>query len=214
MAKLLFVVIVLTCFVSNVNADQLGNYVGISSGALLTQKKNVTDRDGSTAVLEYDTVGIPVNVFIGHQFDVGLRVEGEAFYKRSTISGINMSGTDSKVDGTVWLIGAMGNLYYDWYHYLDGMAGDWFSPYFGLGAGFAEAHVPGVTVDRNITLWNSGSDFVFAYQLTVGNSTPIANDLFFDVSYRYFATRDLNIDQIRTSYSNQNILLGLRYVFR
>ena len=214
MAKIFFAAILLALALApQANAGQSGDYVGMSSGVLMTNRSTVTDQQGSTATLRYDTIGIPVSVYLGHQFGIGLRVEEEGFYKRSSANQFAFAGTKTTVDSPVWCIGAMTNVYYDWFHDLKGMENDSYSPYIGVGVGLADVHLSEVVVNR-FKLWNSGSALAFGYQAILGNSTPIAKDISLDISYRYFATNNFSVDKVKTGYDNHNVLVGVRYTFR
>jgi opacity protein-like surface antigen len=209
----LTVAIVAFLFVPCANGGQSGDYVGASTGMLFTRDNNITDREGSIASLTYDSIGIPVSAFIGHQFGDGLRVEEEGVFRRDATTGFTYSGVTSALKSNVWSLSAMTNLYFDWFHNLEGMENDVFSPYVGLGVGIADVNLSEGVVN-GLKLWNGGSDVAFAYQLIIGNSAPINKELFVDISYRYFATQNVNIDTIKTPYNNQDILLGVRYLFR
>jgi opacity protein-like surface antigen len=202
-------------FASSANAGQSGEYVGISSGvmSLTSTTSKLTDRQGSNADLSYDKIGIPVSVFLGHQFGVGFRVEEEVFYKTATTDEIHYTNFSGKIDSRVWSIGAMTNLYYDVFHFIAPMTGSSFSPYVGAGVGFANVNMSEGMIN-GLRLWNSGNDTALAYQLAVGTGIPIYKDITLDLSYRYFGTTNITIDQIKTNYRNHNILLGLRYLFR
>ena len=194
-------------------AGQSGDYVGASSGLLLTRGSTLTDRNGSTAELSYDKAGFPFSISLGRQFGIGLRAEEELFYKRASVDSFSYSDITSKIGSGVWCVGAMSNLYYDWYHNVDVMAESFFSPYVMLGIGFANVNMSEGSVN-SLKLWNSDSDTVFAYQIGIGSGIPIRKDIIIDVSYRYFDAQNIHIDQIKTNFSSQNVLLGVRYLFR
>lgn len=194
-------------------AGQSSNYVGISAGLLLPATSLLTDRNGDSATLHYKNIGTLVSTSIGHQFEIGLRVEEEVFYKICTTNKLSYSASATSVGSSVWTIGAMSSLYYDWYHNVDVMADKSISPYIGIGAGVANVNMPEGSVN-SIKVWNSGSDTVFAYQLGVGSGFKITKDTILDVAYRYFDAKDIKIDQIKTNFSNHNVLLGIRYTFK
>ncbi len=206
-------VCLLVLFASYASAGQTGDYVGASAGLLLSKHSTVTDRNGDSADLSYNMFGASVSAFIGRQYGMGLRVEEELFYKRAATDKFNHSGTSSKIDSNMSCLGAMTNLYYDWYHDVKVMEGSSFSPYVGVGVGFVDVNMSDGTVN-GLKLWNGGSDAVLAYQIAIGSGIPINKDIVLDISYRYFSTQDSKIDQIKTNFSNHNILLGARYFFR
>jgi len=194
-------------------AGQSGDYVGVSSGVLLTKSSTLGDRDGASAKLTYSSLGIPVSISLGHQFGSGLRVEEELAYKRADIDAFNYAGVAHHIDGSVWCLSAMSNLYYDWYHNIGAMAESWFSPYVVAGVGVADVGMSEGNVD-GLKLWNSDSSMVFAYQLGIGSGIRIRDNLLLDISYRYFDAQRAHIDQVTTSFQNGSVLLGVRYTFR
>jgi opacity protein-like surface antigen len=203
----------LLMFVSAAYAGQSGEYYGLSTGAMYTKTGTVTDRNGATGMLSYNT-GIPVSAYLGHQFGVGLRLEGEAFYKHASTDEFKYSNLKFASDSKVNSVGVMSNLYYDFYHNEEGLLAHIpFSPYVGLGAGFASVSMSEGVFDRK-TLWNSGNDTVFAYQIAIGSGIPIGKNLNLDVSYRYFGTSDVKIGPVKTDFNNSNIVVGVRYSFR
>jgi len=213
MVKIVVVVAsLLMLLVSTASASQVGDYAGLSSG-LFTPKSTLTDRNGSSANLSNDSVGIPVGLYAGRQFENGLRAEGELFYRSVTNNEIRYLNTTSKINSNLWSIGAMGNVYYNLYNDAKAFTGALFSPYVGLGIGFANIDMSSATTNR-FKLWNSGHDLVFAYQAILGYDIPIKKDFILDVSYRYCSTTNINIDQINTNFNTHNILLGVRYYFK
>lgn len=194
-------------------AGQTGDYVGVSSGVLLSTNSNVTDRDGSSGKLTYENISIPFSVYLGHQFGIGFRAEEELFYKKTNANKFSFLSNTYNIDSNVWALGAMSNVYYDWYHDVKEMEDTYFSPYIGLGIGLVDVNMSEATVNV-FKLWNSDSDIGIAYQIMIGNTSRITDKISLDVSYRFFTTRNVNIDRINFNYSNQNVLLGVRYFFR
>ena len=189
-----------------------GEYGGLSLG-VARRNSTLSDRNGAAANLVYTGVGVPVSAFIGHQFGVGLRIEGELFYKGDSADKLKYAGITHTIDSSVWSLGAMGNLYYDFYHDLAGLKNLPVSPFVGLGVGVASVSVSGVTVN-GLRLWNDGQAMVLAYQAFAGIGIPVGKDIVLDVSYRYFGTSKAHPDQIAVDYTSNNFLLGVRYLFR
>lgn len=194
-------------------AGQSGDYVGVSAGLSMPPASELTDRNGDSATLRYKSIGTAVSATVGHQFEIGLRVEEELFYKNCGTKKLTYATSPTSVGSSAWTVGAMSNLYYDWYHNVDIMADKPISPYIGVGVGIANVNIPGGTVNST-KVWNSGSDTAFAYQMVIGSGFKIAKDMVLDVSYRYFDVKNIKIDQIETGFSNHNVLLGIRYAFR
>jgi opacity protein-like surface antigen len=196
-------------FASATFAGQSGDYAGISSGLLILKQRSVTDREDSTGHLYYKP-GLPISAFVGHQFESGLRIDGELFYKNASIKEFRFAGQNNKFDSRAQSLGVMGNLYYNYYHRLNDIP---FSPYFGLGAGIATVHLSSGS-DNRFRYWNSDNDTVFAYQATLGTSIPLVKNTHLDLSYRYMGTSDITIDRIKTDLGSHTMLVGVIYYFR
>ncbi len=194
-------------------AGPSSNYVGVSAGLSQQTASSLTDRNGDSAELNYKKIGTAVSASIGHQFEIGLRVEEEVFYKNCTTDKFTYLTSATSVGSSAWAIGAMSNLYYDWYHNIDVMDDRPISPYIGIGVGVANVNMPEGSVN-SIKVWNSGTDTAFAYQMSIGSGFKITKDTILDVSYRYFDAWDIKVDQIKTNFSNHNVLLGVRYAFK
>jgi opacity protein-like surface antigen len=196
-------------FAAHSEAGQSGDYLGVSSGLMIIKQQSVTDRENAEGHLNYDA-GMPFSAFIGRQYAVGLRVDGELFYKNIHTKEFRFSGLNNKVDSRVQSTGVMGNLYYNYYHNLKDFP---FSPYVGLGLGLANVQVSAMS-DNRFTYWKEDSDTVLAYQAILGSSVPLFKNTQLDVSYRYLETSDIKIDQVRTNFKSHNVLLGIIYFFR
>lgn len=197
---------VLLLFASYASAGQSGNYAGIASGLTIIDQNNMTDQDGSKADLSYD-FGIPVSLYLGRQLQSGLRFEAELFYKYYTTKDLEYSGQKHKIDSDAQLFGAMGNVYFNFFHGFDDAP---FSPYLGAGVGAANVQMTAGSDDR-FTYWDDDSDTVLAYQGVIGFNVPIRQNLLLDFSYRYLGTTDVTIDRTDTNINNHNVLLGIRY---
>ena len=203
----------LLIFAAHADAGQVNNYVGVSAGASLPHFGTLTDRSGDSATLDYDRTGLSLNATIGHQFEIGARLEEELFYRNATASKFTFTGTEYNISSSVNSIGAMTNVYYDWYHNIEHMEKDPFSPYVGIGVGITNINVSHGST-KSFNLWNDGSDTVLGYQFIVGSGYKLNKDFILDLSYRYFDTTQAKIDQVKGSFTNSNILLGVRYLFR
>ena len=83
-----------------------------------------------------------------------------------------------------------------------------------LGAGFGIANVDlqidnitGVLVDE------SGDDTVFAYQAALGVAFKMNETATIELSYRYFATAEPDINDTEMEYATSNVMLGFRMYF-
>lgn len=187
-------------------AGQSGNYAGISTGISVASTSTVTDRNGSEADLDFD-LGIPVSFYVGRQFASGVRIDAELFYKYIQTKNLKFAGQTVKPDSEVQTFGAMGNVYYT---FFNGFADAPYLPYLGVGIGLADIEMSQGSDDR-FTYWSDDNDTVFSYQGILGFNVPIRPDILLDVSYRYFGTSDIQIDQIETDMNTHNIVLGVRY---
>jgi len=96
-----------------------------------------------------------------------------------------------------------------------------FTPYLGLGAGWAFLDAGGVrSLNGNRTV--NGSDNKFAYQGIAGVAYGLSDQLKLTLDYRYFATLDPKYSaktqagvstSVDSEYSAHSLLLGLRYHF-
>lgn len=196
----------LLLFVPYASAGQSGNYAGIASGISITESSTLTDRNGSDADLNFD-LGVPVSLYVGRQLESGLRIDAELFYRYVAIKDMKYAKQSVKLDSDIQSFGALGNLYYNFFH---GFADAPWSPYLGLGAGVATIQMSAGSDDR-FTYWQDDNDTVFAYQGIIGFNVPLRKDLLLDVSYRYLGTTDFKIDQVETDMKSHNVLLGIRY---
>ena len=213
MVKIIFTVAsLLVVLVLTERTSLAVDYVELSSG-IFNLKSTVTDLNGSSAKLSNDSVGIPISLYAGLQFENGLRAEGELFYKNVTHNEINYLGTTNKINSKLQSIGIMGNVYYDFYNDGKAYTSASFSPYVGLGIGLASVDISSATTNR-FKLWNRGNDIAFAYQAILGYDIPLKKDLLLDVSYRYCSTTGMKVDQVKWDFSTHNILLGVRYYFK
>lgn len=82
-----------------------------------------------------------------------------------------------------------------------------FSPYLMAGVGFADIKGKASTI--------STDDTVFAYQVGLGLTLSAADNIDFDLGYRYFATNDARdiIDGLKLGFSASRIMLGIRCTF-
>lgn len=197
---------ILFLFASYAAAGQSGNYAGVSTGISIIDQRTVTDRNGTEAEMSFD-VGIPVSIYGGHQFESGLRIDAELSYKYVAVKNVAYAQQTFKPDSDVQSYGAMGNVYYNFYH---GFADAPWSPYLGVGMGVANVHLSEAS-DNRFTYWTDDDDTVFAYQTIIGFNVPLRKNILLDVSYRYLGTSDIHIDQIKTDINNHNVLLGIRY---
>lgn len=59
----------------------------------------------------------------------------------------------------------------------------------------------------------SANDTVLAYQIGAGVGIEMHKDLFFDITYRYFATTDPEFGVTKAENSSSNTYAGIRFNF-
>lgn len=200
------IVILVSCFCLVTTTAFAGPYFSASVGAFMPIDSDVTDptfaSEGiSSLEISYDK-GYAIFLALGQDLDT-VRVEGEFSYKaadmdKGSVTLTNGASGSGSIDGDISSMSLMANVWKD--IKVGGV-----TPYIGLGVGFAkvEAEIEG----------ESDSDTVLAYQLGLGIGVPIAENLNFDISYRYFATSDPDFDGTEIDFSSNNIMAGLRVNF-
>jgi len=157
--------------------------------------------------LEFDT-GFFINVAPGYDFG-DFRLESEFAYQVNNIDKINQSlnipGVGSESDSSKVNGGDVTNLSLLFNGYYDFLKGSAVRPYITAGIGVARvnAQVEG----------DDDTDSVFAYQVGVGLSYNMSENVALDFGYRYFATSDIDVSGLELSNSSHSLLLGARYDF-
>lgn len=154
---------------------------------------------GTTTTYSYDTGWAGV-VGGGWGFGNGIRVEGELGHRDS-----NASNSTGGTDATSFMVNAL----YDFNTRTP------FTPYVGVGTGFADIHFDNV---RTPTSRIDDSDVRWAYQAIAGTTYQLNNHWKLDANYRYFGTErpELTADDgttVRSHYRDHALLLGVRYEF-
>lgn len=188
---------------SNVCAGPIRSYVGATAGVVLSDDSSVTDINGTGADVSYDP-GFSLSAVIGHEFGMGLRLEGEVNYKMADTDKFKSQLGTRNLDSDFRSLGMMVNAFYD---FQPSMA---FTPYVGAGLGFANINMSSADVNGS-RIWNSDSATAFAYQIGFGGNVMINRRMAFDLGYRYFGTNDFDIDRVSSNLSSHNILFGLKY---
>lgn len=149
--------------------------------------------------------GYGVFVALGHTFENGFRSEVELGYRENDADKFEWKGIyadlfeDENLSGDFSALSLMANSFYDI------KTGSAFTPFVGIGLGFARLDADGE------------KDTVFAYQGSLGISYALTSSTSLDLQYRYFATQDpefkVDGEKIESEYSTHNMMLGLRYSF-
>ena len=151
--------------------------------------------------IESDT-GYGLSLAIGNDL-TDYRFEAELAYRNNDLDKMTVfivPPVSGSIDGEVTSTALMGNVYWD----LN--TGTVVTPFIGAGIGVAN-------VDAEITGLGDGDDTVFAYQLALGLAFKVSEAAKIDLSYRYFATSDPDLDGVEIEYDTSNIMVGFRTNF-
>lgn len=190
-------------------------YIGTKVGASIIKLSPDCGFGKYTCDIDKKSV-LTLNPFVGYKFirknGLGTRVEIEAFYHSK--ANFNYDGYFSYEDikeytrnkTSLKSYGAFANAYIDFF------ASDLFTPYIGLGVGYAH-HETDVLIleNRSFTQINDK----FAYHFDLGTSVNFAENFALDFSIRYNNFGDILPDYYFQDISNTSIdiLTGIRYYF-
>ncbi len=210
-----------------------GLYIGAGAGVNLLQTETITNFGNLLGIPYRRTPKIKFDVgyvglgSVGYGLGNGLRVEVEGNFRNNSIRGI---GTLTAQHGDSEKYGAMVNALYD-FDLTDYYGITAFTPYVGVGAGYAYERIDGLRASTNLVSFtsNRGSS-QFAYQGIVGVGFPLTSitpGLSVTAEYRFFGTpHNASYPTVLTSDGvkftgklkvaddlNHSILVGLRYAF-
>lgn len=176
-------------------------YVSLTGGmGFLTDSEVESGGVTIDDALEYNS-GFVVNGAIG--FDGGMyRVEAAVGYQRNGIDKVYSIPVPDDWDANVSIWSFMANGYLE-----TEMEGAEVVPYLMAGIGMAN-----VTYDDT---FGSSDDSAFAYQFGAGIGVEVSKNVMLDLGYRYFATADVNPDDLGMEFSiaSHNVLAGVRIGF-
>jgi outer membrane protein OmpA-like peptidoglycan-associated protein len=143
---------------------------------------------------------------LGYGLGNGVRLEFEAGYRNNDIDKTS-SGNGT---GDASALSFMGNVLYDI------QTGTPFTPYVGVGVGYARTRLNDAAAFSNTRV--DDKDWNFAYQGIVGVAYSIIPALKLTLDYRYFATLDPEYTtntgvSVDSEYHSHAVMLGLRYEF-
>ncbi len=194
--------------VSNIALGADGMYIGANIGTSFLSDSDATfnTTPAITASADSDT-GVAFGLVVGNSFG-NYRLEGEIAHQENDIDnieilGTNVNDTDGDTSSTAFLL----NGYYDFKN------GSKFTPFIGVGLGFAKVDISTTTSPTYGTLFTSDDDTVFAYQLGFGGGYAVNDKVTLDLKYRYFATSDPDFQLATVEYSSHNIYAGVRIGF-
>ncbi len=153
-----------------------GWYGALSGSYLLPE-----DTDGpSNSTLEYDQ-GFAIYGAAGYRFGNGFRAEAELGYGKIDLERLRVGSTNATLNGDVDLYTATGAVYYDF------ATGSSFTPFVGLGAGFAHQKSSTVSATSGTTTVTATGDS--STNLTgfgeAGLSIKLSEKIDLVPSYRY-----------------------------
>lgn len=198
------VMLVVTMVVAPVAIAADGPYVSGSVGATW-----IDDIEDDGVEVEFDT-GYNLGIALGYTMSQ-FRLEGELGYAQADADELSVDGVGSvSADGDVSATRFMANGYWD----IGTETA--FTPYLGLGIGAAIVSVNDLEV-MNIKVLDD-DDTVFAYQFMAGIGYSVSKAVVLDLSYRYFATDDPELEDEagakgEVDVETHNVLFGLRYSF-
>ena len=215
------------------NAYQ-GLYGAIGAGLNYVQDEIdiSTDRDGAGGAFIFDSdidydKGVGVYTALGYAWDNNVRTEIEFSYRGNDIDQIDPDGAGfsgfpaGTINGDTTVLAIMANALYDF------DLGQAFTPYIGVGVGFADVDhdITGTNAlgapTTNLAIAFGESQRMFAYQAIAGVAYELADGLALDLSYRYFGTEKNNYNgtlngapaSIGVQYNTHSLFAGLRWNF-
>lgn len=190
------------------------------------------DRDfEGTGALAFDSEadfdnGIGVYAALGHANANGWRKELEFSFRQNDLrhlpgDGLGFTGwSENTVDGDIQSLAFMFNLIKDF------NSDSSVTPYVGVGVGLARLEADYIGNDPNFSggfgaLSINDDEIGLAYQGIAGLAFELAEGLILDLSYRYFATSDMEFDgtlaglpeEFEQEYNSHSVFAGLRWNF-
>jgi len=188
--------------------------IGISWMNDSTFKPAYTSEDDD--IVQETDYGSGITLLGAFGYDYGdYRAEAELGYQQNDIEAYSVlfngdTEGESELLGDVSVVSLMGNGYYD--IDLGGV-----ELYLTAGIGAAQVSIDDLADADDDDFTYSTSEMTLAYQLGAGFGIPVSDGIMLDARYRYFATTDFTLSEIRglKGDANGNVeshsaLLGLR----
>lgn len=156
---------------------------------------------GVGALLGYDYGAFRFEADIGYRSFDANRLSDIRF---NDGAGGSIDGGSAAIDNTFGVLSVLGNVLYEYENTSI------FTPYVGAGLGAAWVFVNG---DSGSTHIASGNDAGFAYQGIVGTKVALDDNLEAFADYRYLGTSDVQVNELKSSYSLHSVQAGLVYTF-
>ncbi len=197
MKKLILAVAVTGMTLGAVNAFAMNPYVSFGGGASFLADSDLDGRGDvlTDSSLSFDT-GFIVRGAFGYALNKSVRLEVEGFYNENDGDDANIHNVAEIQSDSVTFsaLGAMFNGYYDFNF------GSPFVPYLSAGIGFANLEIE--LRDR------TRDEDAFAYAFGAGATYAINKSFALDMSYRYFATSDVDFGDVSVDYEDHQLLFG------
>lgn len=186
---------------------QAESYASLRLGLAYPGAARLTFPRGETAHLDLHP-GAAVSAAVGFHLTEQIRLEGELGYQTAPLSKFDFALEPRNLRGDARRFAVLGSAYYDFRNSTP------FTPYIGAGLGLArvaidDAHFRDGATAPAVTERTT----VLAYQLGLGASYPLAAAVNLDLSYRYFASAELPLEQADLGHACHNLYAGLRFAF-
>lgn len=179
-----------------------GPYSSWNIGAVIGHDSDWSTPAGVVAEVTTKT-GYGLALAIGNEIR-HYRFEAELAYRCNALDDISISGLPTlPIEGDATSIALIGNIYKDLY------TNNSITPFIGVGIGSAYTDVELGEEEHE----EHEYDTVFAYQAILGATFNFFEGAYIDISYRYFATTDPDLDGIEIEYETSNIMVGFRINF-
>ncbi|MFT4551397.1 MAG: opacity protein-like surface antigen [Chlamydiales bacterium] len=197
--------------VSGVSQAGEGWYAGVSAGwsSVSESHSSILVGTGTDEEYEYEA-GYAYTLSLGKRLNDMWRVEGELTHRKFNVDNVkDNAGTVMAGDGNLSGNSLMVNALYD--------VGTWYdvTAYGGGGIGWSTLDLDNQTAGTNK---GNDTDSVFSYQLILGASYPVWEQVDLDLQYRWFATEKptFNLEggnKTEQDVETHGVTLGLRYSF-
>lgn len=187
-----------------------GWYLGARGGVTWLEDSSSTV-GGVAHNIDYDR-GYNIGGSVGYQFGGPFRLEAEVVHRKNDVDSYTLGGT--RLGGAAGEMSSLALMVNGFYDFQTGTA---FTPYVGLGVGYARISADGITA-TGAGVTNSDDDNKFAYQAIAGLAYQLTPEVSLTADYRYFATQDpkfrlSNGSTLESEYKTHNVMVGLMLRF-
>lgn len=165
-------------------------YLEYIGGVSFVDNQDVEGADASGAGLSGSadlSVGYVVGASVGVRFLEYFRGEIQITYNKTDVDNLSVQGEPSTAKGGLSMLAIMANGYVDW-------ALDFgITPYLGAGIGWGKADFSARNRSGPNQTEIDDTDSVFVWNVMVGATVPIGQNLEFSLGYRYLASEDLRL---------------------